>query len=113
MPELTAIIKSVGSWFKPSGTSQCSGCERARENRFVVRGPGVSLCRECWEEAFVAMKGQKHSVVSVRDSNTSFERCSFSGRRGPENGGLATWPNVAICADCLLLCDEILAEHGV
>jgi len=112
MPELTAIIKSVGSWFKPSGTSQCSGCERARENRFVVRGPGVSLCRECWEEAFIAMKGQKHNVVSVRGSNTSFERCSFCGHRGPENGGLATWPNVAICADCLLLCDEILAEQG-
>jgi hypothetical protein len=112
MPELTAIIKSVGNWFKPSQTSQCSGCHRSRENKLVVPGPSVSLCRECWEEAFVAMKGQKHNVVSVRGSNTSFERCSFCGHR-LENGGLATWPNFAICADCLLLCDEILAEQGV
>jgi hypothetical protein len=113
MPELTAIIKSVGDWFKPAPTSQCSGCDRSRENKFVVRGPSVSLCRDCWENAFVAMKGNKRNVVSVRGSNISAERCSFCGHRVPENGGLATWPNMAICADCLLLCDEILAEQGV
>jgi ATP-dependent protease Clp ATPase subunit len=113
MPELTAIIKSVGNWFKPSGTSLCSGCERLRENKFIVRGPSVSLCRDCWDDAFVAMKGQKQNVVCVRDSKLSVDRCSFCGHRAPETGVLAAWPKVTICADCLLLCDEILTEQGV
>ena len=113
MPELTAMIKSVSKWFKPSRTLQCSGCDRSRENQLVVRGPSVSLCRECWEEAFLALKGQKPNVVTVRGSSTSIKRCSFCGLLGSEKGGLATWPKMAICADCLLLCDEILTEQGV
>ena len=113
MPELTAIIKSLGNWFKPAGTLQCSACGKVREKKFHVRGPSFSLCRDCWDEAFVAMKGQKQNIVVVRGANTAVERCTFCGHPAATTGGLATWPGAAICADCLLLCDEILAEQGV
>jgi len=113
MAELIAIIKSVGKWFKPARPSQCSACGRVRENKSIVSGPSISLCRECWYEAFDAMKGQKQRIVVVRGSSTTFDRCSFCGHLSAEAGGLATWPDVAICPDCMLLCDEIFAGDGV
>ena len=112
MARMPAIVKSVGNWFKPLGSSQCSGCGRGYEKKFVVNGPGVSLCRRCWDEAFFAMKGRGDSTVPIRGSNASVNRCSFCGKRAGETGGLASWPDFAICADCLLLCDEIFVEQG-
>jgi hypothetical protein len=113
MPELTAIIKSVGNWFKLARPLQCSGCGRVRDNKSIVSAPSVSLCRECWYEAFDAMKGQKQGIVVVCGTSTTFKRCSFCGHSVAETGGLATWLDVAICGDCMLVCDEIFDERGV
>jgi len=113
VPGLKASVKSFWSWMALKRTA-CIGCGAPPENRKdIVVGPSVALCRECWAEAFLAMKGQNTNIVAVRGSNTSVERCSFCGRRGSEHGGLASWPKGAICADCMLLCDEILTERGV
>ena len=113
MPGLKDSVKSLWSWMGLKRIA-CIGCGASSENRNdIVVGPSVALCRECWEEAFLAMKGQKANIVAVRGSNTSVERCSFCGRRSSELGGLASWPKGAICADCMLLCDEILTDRRV
>jgi ATP-dependent protease Clp ATPase subunit len=112
VPRLKASEKSFWSWMGLKRTA-CIGCGASSKNRKdIVVGPSVALCRECWDEAFLAMKGQKANIVAVRGSNTSVERCSFCGRRSSELGGLASWPKGAICADCMLLCDEILTDRG-
>jgi ATP-dependent protease Clp ATPase subunit len=46
--------------------------------------------------------------VTVRD-----RRCGFCGKRRRHVRGMATAGAVTICADCLVLCDEILTEAGV
>ena len=89
------------------------GCGAPSANRKdVVVGPSVALCRTCFDDAFSALKSKRQEVVPVRGSNLKSLRCSFCGLRGVDKGGLATWPNGAICADCLLLLDEILLERG-
>ena len=112
MRELSAIMKSFGNWLKPVlSSSSCMGCGTSREKGgFIIPGPGVSLCRECVDDALKAMMKSRQEIVAVRGSNAKASRCSFCGHRGTDNGGLATWPDGAICGDCLLLCDEILAE---
>src|SRR5438046_5659785 len=93
--------------------SPCVGCGNA-EKESVVEGPSISLCRSCLDDAFTAMlKSHGKEIVMVRASNNRTVRCSFCGQRSVDHGGLATWPQGAICGDCLLLCDEILIEKGV
>jgi hypothetical protein len=99
-----SLLRPLGS--RPA----CMGCGTIPAKEGAVTGPGKSLCSECLDEAFIAMKGHGQELVTVRGSNVAAVRCSFCGASGTERGGLATWPDGAICGDCLLLCDEILAE---
>ncbi len=48
------------------------------------------------------------------DSNEKTrERCSFCGKRRAEVSGLVSTGEVAICTECLMFCDEIVAERLV
>lgn len=111
MPDLMVIVKSFWGLISPKRTV-CIGCGAPSENRKdIVVGPSVALCRQCFEDAFLALKSNEE-IVPVRGSNVKSTRCSFCGKLGVDQGGLATWPKEAICGDCLLLCDEILSEQG-
>jgi ClpX C4-type zinc finger protein len=49
-------------------------------------------------------------IAAVPDQSTR-ERCSFCGKRRGQVTGLASTGDAAICAECLKLCDEIVAER--
>jgi len=107
---VAAMWRFIGQTF---AGNRCVGCGTAPgKGKPVVGGPGVSLCRHCFDDAFVALKSNRQEIVPVRGSNLRSTHCHFCGNRSGDRGGLATWPKGAICADCLLLCDEILVEQG-
>lgn len=77
----------------------------------LVAGPGVYICGDC-----VALV---HRVGSepVETPRTRLDpvpagsrlQCSFCGKAAPKASGLVAGPGVRICAECLRLCDEVIA----
>jgi len=104
----------------------CSFCGRPqRKVRKLIASPGGYICEACVELAGGVVRsgsaagtrlGQMHAVPE-QDGRA---RCSFCGKRRGQIPGLAAMPvesggevpgPVAICAECLSLCDEIIAEE--
>ena len=89
----------------------CIGCNKLPAKASpAIMGPKASLCRKCWDEAFLAMKGHSKEVVNVRGGTSKHMRCSMCGEKAASKSGLATWPQGAVCGDCLLLADQLFAE---
>jgi hypothetical protein len=85
----------------------CSFCGRPqRKSRKLVAGPNVYICPECVATC-------SSTLVSGPGTETAAARCSFCGQRRHPVTGLATSvdEHVAICAECLALCREILSEQ--
>jgi hypothetical protein len=95
----------------------CSICGRPqRKSRQLVAGPGVFICERCLElaEDVLATGARAETplgvLIVVADDKTR-ERCSFCGKRRAQVPGLVSTGDVAICSECLQLCDEIVAER--
>ncbi|HEU5471374.1 MAG TPA: ClpX C4-type zinc finger protein [Actinophytocola sp.] len=105
----------TGGWKarkKATAILACSFCGLPKHKvSKLVAGPGVYICDQC-----VALA---HEVGPdpVQTSRTRLDPvpadsqldCSFCGKAPPRTGALVAGPGVRICADCLRLCDEILA----
>jgi hypothetical protein len=111
-------------WQGPAGP--CSLCGRSRkECAQLIAGPRVFICERC-----VAQANRLDAAVSVEDRAEapmlveppgSQAGCSFCGKQAQQvrrvvASGLASAPGgkfdqgARICDECLLLCEEILAE---
>jgi ATP-dependent protease Clp ATPase subunit len=78
----------------------CSFCGRAqRQVAKLVAGPGVYICSGC-----VALARSWPAVPSPGRT------CSFCGQWDPDKGHVTAHGAAAICARCLDLCDEIIAD---
>jgi len=104
----------------------CTFCGRPQPKvRKLIAGPGVYICEQCIELAgTVASTGntastQLGSLHAVPEQDTR-ARCSLCGKHRYQVTGLAAMPvetsgkvsgPVAICLECLALCNEIIVEE--
>ncbi len=80
---------------------RCSFCDRAQQQvAKLIAGPGVYICDGC-----VALARTWPPLPYPGRS------CSFCGTWSPGDGRVTRGGSVAICAACLDLCDEIIAEE--
>ncbi len=93
----------------------CSFCGREQsEAGKLVAGPGVFICHHC--VALAVEAGTRGAPVS--DGRLRLtplpagapERCRFCGKAGPLVAYLVARDDVRICSECLVLCQEIIAE---
>jgi ClpX C4-type zinc finger len=110
-------------WRGPAGP--CSFCGRSRECAKLIAGPGVFICERCVVRASrlaadAAVDDRAEVPMLVEASDSQF-KCSFCGKgarqaRRVVASGLASAPDgkfgrgTRICDECLVLCEEILAE---
>ena len=130
--QLDEVVRAIGGsgggdrGQAPETTLACTFCGRSqREVRKLIAGPGVYICDGCVELAGRVVSsgsaagtrlGRVHPVLE-RDGGT---RCRFCDKRRDEVTGMAAMPAesggtsagpAAICAECLSLCNEIIAEE--
>jgi ClpX C4-type zinc finger len=110
----------------------CGFCGRPQEDaRKLVAGPGLFICVRCvdWAAEVIAEGEPRtdHAALASVESGDARARCGFCGKRRGRVSGMAEAPlrpragkagrcdraGVRICADCLVLCEEIFAEAGV
>jgi hypothetical protein len=92
----------------------------------IATNPGSRACRvlNALDVDVADIKRQLHCYVNVprtafgrrtrrkrRPDDTS-ARCSFCGRPGSDERGLVAGRDVWICADCVVLCGEMLAQQA-
>ena len=78
--------------------ARCRACRLPRgPDRRLIAGPGVYICESC-----IALLAGRESAAGAA------ERCSFCSRRDVPIAG--AWPSLAICAACVELARDILAE---
>ena len=109
---------------RPRGLA-CSFCGRPREEcAKLITGPGVFICERCVAQAIglaagLAVEGRP-APMRLEPSGSEV-RCSFCGKQARQvrhlvASGLAAAPGgkvgqgTRICDECLVLCEEILAE---
>jgi ATP-dependent protease Clp ATPase subunit len=79
----------------------CSFCSRAQQQvAKLIAGPGVYICSGC-----VAL-ARTWPAASYPGRS-----CSFCGKWAPGELSVVTKGRTSICAECLDLCDEIIAEE--
>jgi hypothetical protein len=104
-----------GGWKarKKAGTElACTFCGLPKKKvTKLVAGPGVYICDRC--VALVHQVGPDPVETSRTRLDpvpaTSQLSCSFCGQTAPKAADLVAGPGVRICAECLRLCDEVLA----
>ena len=80
---------------------RCSFCDRAQQQvAKLIAGPNVYICNGCVRLA----RGWAPLAYPGRT-------CSFCGKWAPREGRVTGHGTVAICDQCLDLCDEIIAEE--
>jgi hypothetical protein len=110
----------------------CAFCGREKiEAGRLIAGPGLFICERCVDLAGeVLAEGHERcddrtTIVSVDRADPN-SRCGFCGKRRSRVDGIAEAPmrppvgkgaqrrrrGVRICASCVSLCGEILAERG-
>ena len=78
----------------------CTFCGRAQgQCAKLVAGPGVYICDSC-----VAL------ARTWTPASYPGRTCSFCGSWSPRRGRVVTRGSASICAECLDLSDEIIAE---
>jgi hypothetical protein len=126
------IVESAGGsrrWGRrrnPRHDLVCAFCGQEKsEPSDLIAGPGVYICHACATlAAEVLSTGQASGTEPGRirpvSEDDKRERCSFCGKYRPQCTGLAAAEpvaegknsrRVAICAGCLELCAEIIAER--
>jgi ATP-dependent protease Clp ATPase subunit len=91
----------TGPTWIDGGLLHCSFCGRAqRKVAKLIAGPGVYICDGCVTLA--------RSWDPLPPPGRS---CSFGGTWSPKGGRVTGPGSVAICEQCLDLCDTIIAEE--
>jgi ClpX C4-type zinc finger len=122
------IVESAGGarrWGRrraPRSDMTCTFCGKPQTRvRKLIAGPHVFICDGCVGltkkviGSGTAASTQLGQLTAV-PGQAKRERCSFCGKYRSQVPGLAALsaggkaPAVAVCAECLALCDEIIAE---
>lgn len=92
----------------------CSFCDAQQDSGATfIAGPGVKICHDC-----VALAAAGTAPFSSVPRATGHRpqwgcQCSFCGKARAEVDAMAEQGAHRICAECLVLCREIIAEkHG-
>jgi hypothetical protein len=94
----------------------CSFCGQARQGGIIAGPGGIFICAACVPlaagvlsagEPAAAPAGAAGALRRV-PAGTAGGGCSFCGKRPDKVGGIAATDRVAICDECLDLCEEIL-----
>jgi hypothetical protein len=115
-------------------TRVCRFCGTPQQAPNLIAGPGISICSRCVDlAAEVAAEGVRrsdaHRTLASVEAGDAKAHCGFCGKRRDQVSGMAEAPlqppvgkssrgrrdrhGVRICAECLLLCEEIFVEnHG-
>jgi ClpX C4-type zinc finger len=109
----------------PGSPGPCSFCGRSHEEcAKLIAGPGVFICERCVVLASrlgANASGDRAEAPMLAEPPGSQARCSFCGKQARRvrhlvASGLASAPDgkfgqgTRICDECLVLCEEILAE---
>jgi ClpX C4-type zinc finger len=117
------IVEAAGGsrrWrkgMKSPRSGPCSFCGLPVEAvKTLIAGPGVYICDRCIPVASEAIAtggpaGPPAVAFAPVAEEAMTERCSFCGKRRHQVSGLAASSSVRICAECLDLCHEIVAER--
>jgi len=117
------IVEAAGGsrrWRKAAKTPRpgpCSFCGRTAEQvKALIAGPGVYICDRCIPVASQTIAtgepgGPPTAAIEPVAVEDMTEKCSFCGKRRHQVPGLAAAGSARICAECLQLCHEILAER--
>lgn len=97
---------------------KCSFCgKQQREVKKLIAGPGVYICNECIKKADRVIATGEPTATPLSAMKSAGEdqdalrlKCSFCGKRRHQASGLAVAAKVAICTECLALCNEIATE---
>ena len=110
----------------PGTELACTFCGRSqRQVRKLIAGPGVYICEACVALAWGvvssgAAAGTPLGRIHAAPKQHGGGRCRFCAKRRDQVTGMAAMPAgpgdtvagpAAICAECLALCNEILAEE--
>jgi hypothetical protein len=116
----------VGRGQAPGTGLACTFCGRSqRQVRKLIAGPGVYICETCVALADGVVRsgsaaGTPLGRIHAAPKHDGGTRCRFCAKRRDHVTGMAAMPAepgdtfagpAAICAECLSLCDEILAEE--
>jgi hypothetical protein len=107
-------IRGVG---KPGGTLACSFCGKAQKQAGkLIAGPDARICDQCVATADqVIATGETAatplSAVKSIGADLPAIKCSFCGKTREQVPGIAAAAHGTICSECLLLCNEIVAEE--
>jgi ClpX C4-type zinc finger len=117
------IVETAGGtrrWRKGGGRTPgpfiCSFCCRPHPTpEKLVAGPGVYICETCVTTAAgLVSTGSAATApaaaIELVAEQARAERCSFCGKRRHQVPAMASAAGPRICAECLSLCQEILAE---
>ena len=129
------IVESAGGsrrWLRrreggrPGPLPVCTFCGKEQpEVSKLIAGPGVYICDQCvgLAEGVIgsgAAAGTPRGQMIAAPERDQQVRCSFCGKYRHQVDGLAAFPaelagrppaTAAVCAECLDLCDEIIAEE--
>jgi hypothetical protein len=110
----------------------CAFCGREKiDAGRVIAGPGLFICERCVDLAGEVIaeddrRSDEVTTIATVNPGDSKARCGFCGKRRNQVEGMAEAPmrpavgkgaqrrrsGVRICAACVALCGEILAERG-
>jgi hypothetical protein len=114
------IIESTGgtggwkSSRKPASDMSCTFCGlSADEVTKLIAGPGIFICDEC----VTRVRRVATESASQRTSRADLDplpegsrlKCSFCGKPKGRISAMVEGERLAMCADCIQLCEEILA----
>jgi len=90
----------------------CSFCGQARQSGIIAGPGGIFICAACVPLAAGVLSAGEPAAAALRlvPAGTAGGGCSFCGKRRDKVGGIAATDRVAICDECLDLCEEILAD---
>ena len=128
--QIIDLSTGKGALKQSRAQAPCSFCGReGADMPQVVAGPGVFICDRCIDLASAglvdgpAASDERSKLVRLGDDDAR-ARCGFCGRRQAQAGGMleaptrpqagklrTRRPGVRICAACVRLCQEILAEE--
>jgi ATP-dependent protease Clp ATPase subunit len=99
----------------------CSFCGSGqRQVGHLIAGPHVYICDRCVIRAHAVIAGQGQTasthLATIHQVGDAYEaaQCSFCGKRRYQVAGMAAaapGDNLAVCEECLDLCDEIISEE--
>jgi hypothetical protein len=128
--QIVDVSTGKGALKQSRALSACSFCglDSAHAGR-IIAGPGMFICDRCVELASAVLAGgetrstARTSLVCVARADGK-ARCGFCGRRRAQAGAMVEAPTrpqagklrgrrpgVRICAACVELCEEIVAEE--